>query len=116
MVTTIGNSSISGAVAMPREPQPAPRQAAPAPKAAPEPVQQPNHQQLQKAVEAVARQIESKAPNSVAFSVDSSNGKAIVKITDAKTGEMIRQIPSEEMVAIARSLDKLQGLLVKGKA
>ena len=40
----------------------------------------------------------------------------IVRITDGETGEMIRQIPSEEMLEIARSLDKMQGLLLRQEA
>ena len=34
----------------------------------------------------------------------------------AYTNEVIRQIPSEEMLEIAKALDRLQGLLVKQKA
>lgn len=47
------------------------------------------------------------------FSIDKDSGKTIVKIVDTSTDEVIRQIPSEELIAIAKALDKLQGLLVK---
>jgi len=121
MAMTIGNSNVTASPAVTAETKAVSQQAAstPAPAVVPKPTaapQQPPPAQVQKAVEAMKQQIEAKAPNSLAFSVDSSNGRTIVKITDAKTGEMIRQIPSEEMVAIARSLDKLQGMLVQGKA
>jgi flagellar protein FlaG len=122
MAMTISNSSVSTAPPVAIEPQAAPQQstAVPTPAVAkkPTPQQQPQPQpaQVQKAIEAFKQQIDSKTPNSLAFSVDSANGKTIVRITDSETGEMIRQIPSEEMVAIAQSLDKLQGMLLQGKA
>jgi flagellar protein FlaG len=60
--------------------------------------------------------VHSTAPNSLQFSIDDDTGKTIVRVSDAETGEMIRQIPSKELLEIARSLDKLQGLLLKQKA
>lgn len=58
------------------------------------------------------------APNQseINFSVDESSGIRVVKIVDRNSNEVIRQMPSEEAVALARALDKLQGLLIKDKA
>lgn len=67
-------------------------------------------------MEEVKQAVEARAPNSLAFSIDDSSGKVIVKVTDVATGEMVRQIPSEEMLDIARSIDKMQGILLKEKA
>ena len=53
--------------------------------------------------------------NSLTFSVDKDSGKTIVKVIDKSTDEVIRQIPSEEMLAIAQALDKIKGLLVHQK-
>jgi len=50
------------------------------------------------------------------FSVDDDSGRVIVKIVDSETNEVIKQIPSEEMMRISKALDKLQGLLVKQEA
>ena len=50
------------------------------------------------------------------FSVDEDSGLHVVKVIDNKSKEVIRQMPTEEMLAIARALDKLQGLLIKDKA
>lgn len=50
------------------------------------------------------------------FSVDDDTGKTIVKVIDTSTKEVIKQIPSEEMITIAKALDKLKGLLVQQKA
>lgn len=117
MALTIGNTGTQNAATLPAAPQGAPQPAAKVAVAVPEPApqQRPQPAQVQKAVESLKQLVEAKAPNSLAFSIDESTGKTIVRITDAATGEMIRQIPSEEMLAIARSLDKMQGMLVQEK-
>lgn len=50
------------------------------------------------------------------FSVDQDTGKQVVKVVDTQTKDVIRQMPTEEMLAIAKVLDKVQGLLIKEKA
>jgi flagellar protein FlaG len=50
----------------------------------------------------------------ITFSIDKEAG-FIVKVIDRTSHDVIRQIPSEEVVAIARALDKLQGLFVRDK-
>lgn len=50
------------------------------------------------------------------FSVDDSTGSNVVKVVDVKTKEVIRQIPAQEMLVIAKRLDELQGLLIKEQA
>jgi len=53
---------------------------------------------------------------SLDFRVDSSSGKQIVRVSNPQTGEVVRQIPNEEAVQIARSLNYLQSVLVSIKA
>jgi len=50
----------------------------------------------------------------ITFSIDQDAG-FMVKVIDRTSQDVIRQIPSEEVVAIARALDKLQGLFVRDK-
>lgn len=50
------------------------------------------------------------------FSIDNDTGKTVVKVVDSVTDKVIRQIPSEELIAIAKALDKFQGLLLKQEA
>ena len=50
------------------------------------------------------------------FSIDKDSGRTVVKIVDSSTDEVIRQIPSEELLSIARALDRFQGLLLKQEA
>ncbi len=51
--------------------------------------------------------------NDLQFSLDEDTGKTIVKIVDRETDEVIKQIPSEEILRIAKALDKFQGLLIR---
>lgn len=54
--------------------------------------------------------------NGLQFSIDEDTGKTLVKVIDLQTKEVIRQIPSQEAIDIAKALDKLQGLLIHNKA
>lgn len=54
--------------------------------------------------------------SSVRFSIDEETKQRVIKVVDVEKDEVIRQIPSEEVLAIAKAFDKLQGLLIKDKA
>ena len=56
------------------------------------------------------------ANSSLEFSVDEETGIELVRVIDKETEEVIRQIPSEEIVAIAKALNSLKGLLIHQKA
>lgn len=38
------------------------------------------------------------------FSIDEDSGRAIVQVLDSETGEMIRQLPSDEILAVSRHI------------
>jgi flagellar protein FlaG len=44
----------------------------------------------------------------LSFSVDEDSNKQVVKVTDVVTGEMIRQIPTEEVLKLSERLQDLQ--------
>jgi flagellar protein FlaG len=48
----------------------------------------------------------------VQFEFDKEADTMIVKVVDVESGDLIRQMPSEEVVRISRALGKLQGLLI----
>jgi flagellar protein FlaG len=84
--------------------------------------QQPSSEQLTNAVDSINRVMLQSNLN-VEFVIDPNTNRPIVKMMDAKTGELIRQIPSEEMIAITRSIDQFllehqlqHGLLLTQKA
>jgi flagellar protein FlaG len=53
---------------------------------------------------------------SIQFSLDQDSGRTIVKMVDTETEEVLRQFPSEEMLAISKSIDRMQGLLINREA
>ncbi len=72
-------------------------------------------EQISKAVESINKSIQVVAQN-IEFSVDHDSKQVIVKVIDQQTKQVLRQIPNEEILEIAKSLDKLQGLLIKQTA
>ncbi|GAB1394003.1 flagellar protein FlaG [Rhodocyclaceae bacterium] len=82
------------------------------PKANPLP-EQPSREQVKQAVEEMRKSMSQAAANNLQFSVDDETGQTIVRVTDTQTGELIRQIPSEELVELAKSLDRMQGMLLR---
>ncbi|MBY0243300.1 MAG: flagellar protein FlaG [Burkholderiaceae bacterium] len=50
------------------------------------------------------------------FSVDNDSKRTVVKVVDQTTREVLRQIPSPEALAIAKSLDSSKGMLIKQTA
>ena len=84
----------------------------------PAPGKEPNPQELnalQAALESAAEQIESylrSVGRSLEFRVDSATGRVVVTVRDAATGAVIRQIPAEEALRMARSLEDASSVLV----
>lgn len=93
-------------------PAPAPEVQLPAPPQPPAPARA----QVEQVVHEIKQLLKPMVSNALDFSIDDSTGKTIIRITDSETGEMIRQIPAEEMLDIARSIDRMQGLLLRQKA
>ena len=49
---------------------------------------------------------------SLKIEIDPDSDRIIVKVLDDQSGELIRQIPSQEMVEIAKRLDMMQGIFI----
>lgn len=69
--------------------------------------------ELQEVLESARKAIQQSSSSNLEFSVDEQLGRTIVRLVDATTQEVIRQIPSEEFLRAARSIDVLRGLLLK---
>lgn len=59
---------------------------------------------------------------SLSFSVDEASGRSVIKVVDQQTDQLIRQIPTEEVLRVAQDIKKLQeemgqslGLLIDRK-
>lgn len=51
------------------------------------------------------------------FNMDAETRKLTVKLVDRETGDVIRQFPSQDMLAISHSIERIQqGLLLKQQA
>lgn len=72
-------------------------------------------EQVRSAVAEIERIVQMSARN-LQFSIDDDSGKTIVSVIDKNTGDLVRQIPSKELMEIAKSVGRMQGLLVNGKA
>jgi len=72
--------------------------------------------ELKSAVAAINQAMQ-QANQALEFSVDTDTDKVVVKMVDTSTGQLIRQYPSEETLAISRGIEQFQqGLLLKQKA
>ena len=45
------------------------------------------------------------------FSYDSSKNSAVIKVTDLNSGNVVRQIPTEEVLKMAHHIDAMKGIL-----
>lgn len=118
-ISSVGN--FGAAVPLPAAPQQggAPAQTSARPEVriqAPPQQQAPDRAKVEQVVKTLRQLVDTIVSNNLNFSIDDSTGKTIVRITDGETGDLIRQIPTEEMLEIAKSLDKMQGLLLRQKA
>ncbi|EUJ10203.1 flagellar protein FlaG [Methylophilaceae bacterium 11] len=56
------------------------------------------------------------ALQTIQFSIDQESERIVVKVVDTATQKVLRQIPNEEVMAITKTLDKLQGLVIRQTA
>ncbi|MBM3348837.1 MAG: flagellar protein FlaG [Betaproteobacteria bacterium] len=63
---------------------------------------------LQKFVQSMGRDLN--------FSVDETTGYHVVRVVDQSSGELIRQLPSDELLKLAREFEQLQNALVSQRA
>jgi flagellar protein FlaG len=50
------------------------------------------------------------------FTVDRESGDTIIKVVDRDTDEVVRQIPSEEMVRLRKRLEEVSGIIFQDSA
>lgn len=73
-----------------------------------------NHADFKKAVIEINKALE-KIPTTLAFQVDEASNRFIVNVADISTGELIRQIPGDAVLRIARQLESLKGIIFDDK-
>jgi flagellar protein FlaG len=73
-----------------------------------------DQKRLQQAVERMnAKMVD--GGRGLAFRVDPDIGRPVVTVTNKETGEVIRQIPNEVVIRMARSIEDTKGLLLNAK-
>lgn len=78
------------------------------------PATAPRAEDVKKAMERITDFVKYTASD-IQFSVDKDTDALVVKVIDRDSKEVLRQIPSEEVLQIAKALDSLQGLFVSQK-
>ena len=76
---------------------------------------QPDKQAVEDAVTSMQEATQALQRN-LNFSIDDSTGRMVVKVTDSASGEVIRQMPTEDALRLAESLDEMRSLLFKAQA
>jgi flagellar protein FlaG len=73
-----------------------------------------NHADYKKAVVEINRALE-KIPTTLAFQVDDASKRFVVNVADISTGDIIRQIPGDAVLRIARQLESMKGIIFDDK-
>ena len=71
--------------------------------------------QVKQVAEHINQTIQSLSRN-LNFTVDKDTGITVVKVMDTETNQVIRQIPGDEILSVAKAIDTLQGLIIRQKA
>jgi len=67
---------------------------------------EPTSEEVTAAVEKLNTQIQS-LQRELSFSVDEDSGRTVVKVIDSKTGDIVRQIPSDQVLRLAQQLEAI---------
>lgn len=70
------------------------------------------HDEVVHAIQSISKELR-QAGDQLQMSVDSDLDRVIVKIVNSQSGQVIRQIPAEELINLAKQLKHLNGLLVE---
>lgn len=81
----------------------------------PDPEEPENKEEISNAVKDINNFFQA-AQRSLGFSIDEASGHMVMQIKDTETNEVIRQIPGEDAIKLAKRLDDLTGILFKAQA
>ena len=76
---------------------------------------QPTREVVAKAAADIQQFVQSMGRN-LSFSVDEVSGYHVVRVVNPSTGELVRQLPSDELLKIARDFERLHNVLVSQRA
>ncbi len=117
-ITSLG--SVSSANVSPAQGDVVPRAAAPSaaqtPAAAVSQQTPPSKQAVEQAVKEIKQAMATMSSSNLQFSIDGDTKQTVVKVIDSQTGDVIRQIPAQELIDIAKAMDRAKGLLLRQEA
>lgn len=73
-----------------------------------------NVEAIREAIEALNAAMKEASTN-LHFSVDDNSNRYVVKVQDSSTGEVIRSVPGEAILRMARQIESLKGVLFDDK-
>ncbi len=73
-----------------------------------------NAAEIQEAIAEINKAVK-KVPTSLDFSVDETSKRFVVQVTDTSTGEVIRKLPGDAVLRIAKQLESLKGVVFDQK-
>jgi flagellar protein FlaG len=76
---------------------------------------QPTREVVAKAAADLQEFVQSMGRN-LSFSIDESSGYHVVRVVNPNTGELVRQLPSEELLKISRDFQRLNNVLISQRA
>lgn len=71
--------------------------------------------ELEEAVDSMQNSVLQMQRN-LSFTIDENSGRTVVEVRDVSSGEVIRQLPSEQALKLAESLDEMRSLLFEAQA
>lgn len=76
---------------------------------------QPSQEVVKKAAAQIQNFVQEMGRN-LSFSIDETTGYNVVRVINPETNEVIRQLPSEELLKIAKSMETLNSFLINQRA
>ncbi|MDA7589248.1 flagellar protein FlaG [Porticoccaceae bacterium] len=73
-----------------------------------------NAAEIREAISEINKAVK-KVPTSLDFSVDEASKRFVVQVTDTNTGEVIRKLPGDAVLRIARQLESMKGVVFDQK-
>ncbi len=76
----------------------------------------PSADELNQAVEQANKILQTKTSNELQFSIDKDSGLSVVRLINQQSGDTVLQFPSEAMIQIAKSIDRITGAIIRKQA
>lgn len=66
---------------------------------------------ISEVVKEINHMVQQVATTKVSFDVDEATGRTVIRVVDKETGEVVRQVPTEELLTLVARMEQLSGLI-----